>query len=334
MGDNRTLFWILFNLGVVVLLVLDLAVFHRKSHVIRIKEALSWSAFWIALAVAFGGFLWWWLGGAKALEYFTGYLIEKSLSVDNLFVFLIIFQYFHVPRPYQYKVLFWGILGALMMRALFIFAGVALIQRFHWVVYIFGAFLVYTGMKMWGEKEKEIHPERNPVLQLVRRRFPVTKNYEQDRFFTRHDGRSYLTPLFVVLLVVESTDVLFAADSIPAILAITHDPLIVYSSNVFAILGLRALFFALAGLMQMFRYLHYGLSVILVFVGAKMIASGFLHIPVPIALGAVLGILTVAVGASMYQRRQEGKPLFPSEEERDSHLDRETARVPDPEAAH
>lgn len=307
MGDDRTLFWIVFNVFVVVLLVLDLAVFHRKSHVIQIKEALLWSAFWIGLALVFGVGLWFWMDHAKALEYFTGFIIEKSLSVDNLFVFLVIFQYFRVPSAYQYKVLFWGIIGALAMRAIFIFAGVALIERFHWVVYIFGLFLIYTGIRMWIEKEKEIHPERNPILRFARKAFPVTNEYEGDRFFVIRNGRRYITPLFIVLLVVESTDVLFAADSIPAILAITQDPLIVYTSNVFAILGLRALFFALAGLMTMFRYLHYGLSLILMFVGAKMIASGFFHIPVPVALGVVLGILVVSVLASIYGPKEPPK---------------------------
>ncbi len=324
MGDNRPLFWIIFNAAVIALLVLDLAVFHRKSKVIRLKEALGWTAFWVSLAVGFGLLVWAWLGGAKALEFFTGYLIEESLSVDNLFVFLLIFQFFRVPREHQYKVLFWGIIGALLMRALFILTGVALIQKFHWVIYVFGAFLVYTGYKMWGQEEKEIHPERNPVLRMVRSRFPVTNDYVNGHFTVRRDNKRYLTPLFVVLLVVESTDVLFAADSIPAILAITRDPFIVYTSNVFAILGLRAIFFALAGLMEMFRYLHYGLSLILMFVGVKMIISSFIEIPVLLALGVVVAILAVAVGASMIRRKRHGKPAFPREEEREAAL-RESA---------
>ncbi len=324
MGDNRPLFWIIFNAAVVALLVLDLAVFHRKSKVIRLKEALGWTAFWVSLAVGFGLLVWAWLGGGKALEFFTGYLIEESLSVDNLFVFLLIFQFFRVPREHQYKVLFWGIIGALLMRALFILTGVALIQKFHWVIYVFGAFLVYTGYKMWGQEEKEIHPERNPILRMVRSRFPVTNDYVNGHFTVRRDSKRYLTPLFVVLLVVESTDVLFAADSIPAILAITRDPFIVYTSNVFAILGLRAIFFALAGLMEMFRYLHYGLSLILMFVGAKMIISSFIEIPVLLALGVVVAILAVSVGASMVRRKRHGKPAFPREEEREAAL-RESA---------
>ncbi len=318
MGQNLTLFWILFNVAVIVLLVLDLTVFHRKSHVIGIKESLGWSAFWISLAVAFGIAVWIWMGRAKGLEFFTGYLIEESLSVDNLFVFLLIFQFFRVPREHQYKVLFWGIIGALVMRAIFIFAGVALIHRFHWVIYVFGAFLVYTGYKMWGQKEEEIHPDRNPLLKLVRKTFPVTRDYDGGKFSVVREGKRYLTPLLVVLLVIESTDVLFAADSIPAILAITHDPFIVYTSNVFAILGLRAIFFALAGLMQMFRYLHYGLSLILVFVGSKMLASRFFEIPVTIALGAVVAILAACVLASIVTRMRDGLSAFPTVQERDS----------------
>src|SRR5581483_9058794 len=324
MGDNRVIFWVIFNAAILVLLVLDLVVFHRKAKVISVKEALGWSAFWVALAVGFGIFVWQWLGSGKALEFYTGYLIEESLSVDNLFVFLMIFQYFRVPREHQHKVLFWGILGALVLRGCFILAGVALIQKFHWIVYLFGAFLVYTGYKMWGGEEKEIQPEKNPVLQIVRRKFPVTSDYEGDRFMVVKNGRRYLTPLLIVLLVVESTDVLFAADSIPAILAISHDPFIVYTSNVFAILGLRSIFFALAGMMQMFRYLHYGLSLILVFVGAKMIASSLVEVPVLLALGVVVAILAVAVGASMIRRKRHGKPAFPREEEREAAL-RESA---------
>jgi tellurite resistance protein TerC len=308
MGDNRVIFWVIFNAGILVLLILDLVVFHRKAKVIGVKEALGWSAFWVGLAIGFGIFVWQWLGSAKALEFYTGYLIEESLSVDNLFVFLMIFQYFRVPREHQHKVLFWGILGALVLRGCFILAGVALIQKFHWIVYLFGAFLIYTGYKMWGGEEKEIQPEKNPVLQFVRRTFPVTHDYEGDRFTIVKGGRRYLTPLLIVLLVVESTDVLFAADSIPAILAISHDPFIVYTSNVFAILGLRSLFFALAGLMETFRYLHYGLSAILVFVGAKMIISGFFHMPVEVALGVVAVILGGSMVASLLPQKQRPKP--------------------------
>ena len=239
-----------------------------------------------------------WHGRTPALEFVTGYVIELSLSVDNLFVFLLIFRFFQVPAVHQHKVLFWGILGALIMRAVFIAAGVGLIQRFHWIIYVFGAFLVYSGIKLFFQEEAEIHPEKNPVLRLFRRFVPVTKDYEGNKFFVRRAGL-YATPLFVVLLVVETTDLLFAVDSIPAILAITRDAFIVYTSNVFAILGLRSMYFALSGMMEMFRYLHYGLSLVLVFVGAKMLLSYYFEIPTHLALVAVAGVLAISVIASM-----------------------------------
>jgi len=292
------LFWILFNLFVLAMLVLDLGVFHRRAHTVKFREALAWSAVWIALAVIFAVVVFFWHGRTSALEFVTGYVIELSLSVDNLFVFLLIFRFFHVPPVHQHKVLFWGILGALIMRAVFIVAGVGLIQRFHWIVYVFGAFLVYSGIKLFFQEEAEIHPERNPVLRLFRRFVPVTKDYEGNKFFVRRAGL-YATPLFVVLLVVETTDLLFAVDSIPAILAITRDAFIVYTSNVFAIMGLRSMYFALAGMMEMFRYLHYGLSLVLVFVGAKMLLSHYLEIPTPVALAAVAGVLAISVIASV-----------------------------------
>jgi tellurite resistance protein TerC len=280
------------------MLVLDLGVFHRRAHTVKFREALAWSAVWIALAVTFAVVVFFWHGRTPALEFVTGYVIELSLSVDNLFVFLLIFRFFHVPPVHQHKVLFWGILGALIMRAVFIVAGVGLIQRFHWIVYVFGAFLVYSGIKLFFQKEAEIHPEKNPVLRLFRRFVPVTKDYEGNKFFVRRAGL-YATPLFVVLLVVETTDLLFAVDSIPAILAITRDAFIVYTSNVFAIMGLRSMYFALAGMMEMFRYLHYGLSLVLVFVGAKMLLSHYLEIPTPVALAAVAGVLAISVIASV-----------------------------------
>jgi len=292
------LFWILFNLFVLAMLVLDLGVFHRRAHTVKFREALAWSAVWIALAVIFAVVVFFWHGRTSALEFVTGYVIELSLSVDNLFVFLLIFRFFHVPPVHQHKVLFWGILGALIMRAVFIAAGVGLIQRFHWIVYVFGAFLVYSGIKLFFQEEAEIHPEKNPVLRLFRRFVPVTKDYEGNKFFVRRAGL-YATPLFVVLLVVETTDLLFAVDSIPAILAITRDAFIVYTSNVFAIMGLRSMYFALAGMMEMFRYLHYGLSLVLVFVGAKMLLSHYLEIPTPVALAAVAGVLAISVIASV-----------------------------------
>jgi tellurite resistance protein TerC len=280
------------------MLVLDLGVFHRRAHTVRFREALAWSVAWIALAAIFAVVVFFWHGRTPALEFVTGYVIELSLSVDNLFVFLLIFRFFQVPAIHQHKVLFWGILGALIMRAIFIAAGVSLIERFHWIIYVFGAFLIYSGIKLFFQKEAEIHPEKNPVLRLFRRLVPVTEDYAGDKFFVRNPGL-YATPLFVVLLVVETTDLLFAVDSIPAILAITRDAFIVYTSNVFAILGLRSMYFALAGMMEMFRYLHYGLSLVLVFVGAKMLLSHYWEIPTPVALAAVASVLAISVIASM-----------------------------------
>jgi tellurite resistance protein TerC len=280
------------------MLVLDLGVFHRRAHTVKFHEALAWSVAWIALAAIFAVVIFFWHGRVPALEFVTGYVIELSLSVDNLFVFLLIFRFFQVQPIHQHKVLFWGILGALIMRAIFIAAGVSLIERFHWIIYVFGAFLVYSGIRLFFQEEAEIHPEKNPVLRLFRRWVPVTKDYVGNKFFVRSSGL-YATPLFVVLLVVETTDLLFAVDSIPAILAITRDAFIVYTSNVFAILGLRSMYFALAGMMEMFRYLHYGLSLVLVFVGAKMLLSHYFEIPTPVALAAVAGVLAISVIASM-----------------------------------
>jgi tellurite resistance protein TerC len=280
------------------MLVLDLGVFHRRAHTVKFREALAWSGAWIVLAAIFAVVIFFWHGRTPALEFVTGYVIELSLSVDNLFVFLLIFRFFQVPAIHQHKVLFWGILGALIMRAIFIAAGVSLIQKFHWIIYAFGAFLVYSGIKLFFQEEAEIHPEKNPVLRLFRRWVPVTKDYVGNKFFVRSAGL-YATPLFVVLLVVETTDLLFAVDSIPAILAITRDAFIVYTSNVFAILGLRSMYFALAGMMEMFRYLHYGLSLVLIFVGAKMLVSHYFEIPTLVALAAVAGVLAISVIASM-----------------------------------
>jgi tellurite resistance protein TerC len=295
---NQLTFWILFNLFVLVMLVLDLGVFHRRNHVVKFREALLWSAMWIALAAIFAVIVYFWHGRGPSLEFVTGYVIELSLSVDNLFVFLLIFRYFQVPTVHQHKVLFWGILGALIMRAIFILAGVGLIRQFHWIVYVFGALLVYSGIKLFRQGNAEIHPEKNPLLRLFRRWIPVTKDYEGAKFFVRRPGL-YATPLFIVLLVVETTDVLFAVDSIPAILAITLDAFIVYTSNVFAILGLRSMYFALAGMMELFHYLHYGLSLVLIFVGGKMLVSHYYQIPTEIALGTLAGILIISVVASM-----------------------------------
>ena len=294
MSDHISL-WIVFNAFVLAMLALDLGVFHRKAHVVNIKEALGWSGIWIGLALFFNLGIYFWWGRDTALEFLAAYLIEKSLSVDNIFIFVLIFSYFQVPSLYQHKVLFWGILGALIMRALFIAAGVTLIQKFHWIIYVFGALLIITGIRMALHKNKEIHPERNPVLRLFRRFVPTVKHYEGSSFFVKIDRRSFATPLFVVLLLVETTDVIFAIDSIPAVLAITTDPFIVYTSNVLAILGLRALYFALAGIMQLFHYLHYGLSAILVFVGSKMLLADIYKIPIVIALCVVAAILLISV---------------------------------------
>ena len=292
------LFWILFNTFVVVMLVLDLGVFHRRAHAVKFREALAWSFMWIALAMAFAVLVYFWHGRTDALEFVTGYVIELSLSVDNLFVFLVIFRYFRVAGANQHKVLFWGILGALVMRAIFILAGVGLIRRFHWIIYIFGALLIYSGIKLLRESGADVHPDTNPVLRIFRRWVPVTKDYVGGRFFVRQPGL-FATPLFVVLLVVETTDILFAVDSIPAVLAITLNAFIVYTSNVFAILGLRSMYFALAGMMEVFHYLHYGLSAVLIFVGAKMLLSNYYRVPTGVALGAVAFILATSVAASL-----------------------------------
>ncbi len=298
--------WIAFNVFTLVLLALDLGIFHRKSHEIGIKESLIWSVIWTVLAFAFNVLVYYWMGKSHALAFFTGYLIERSLSVDNIFVFYLIFSYFAVPRAYQYKVLFWGIISALIMRAAFIAVGVTLINQFYWVIYVFGAFLIATGIKMAVSSDHEVHPERNPVLRLSRRLFPSTSDYDGDRFFTRQNGRLLVTPLLTVLLVVETTDLIFAVDSIPAILAITRDAFIVYTSNVFAILGLRALYFAVAGLTKVFEYIHYGLAVILVFVGAKMLLSHVIEIPVGISL-AFIGVVLVLTGLlSVRRSRRNG----------------------------
>jgi tellurite resistance protein TerC len=282
-----------------MMLTLDLGVFHRKTHVIKLGEALVWSGIWIGVALIFNAMVYFWRGPDTAFEFLTGYLIEKSLSMDNIFIFVLIFSYLHVPSLYQHKVLFWGIVGALVMRAIFIVAGVSMIEKFHWIIYLFGAFLVLTGIRMAWKKERKVHLERNPVLRLFQRFVPVTEGFVNGHFFIKQKGRYVATPLLVVLLVVETTDIIFAIDSIPAILAITTDPFIVYSSNVFAILGLRALYFALAGMMRLFQYLHYGLSVILIFVGIKMILTDIYKMPIGIALGVVAITLFFSVVISV-----------------------------------
>ncbi len=307
--DHDTLLWTIFGGLVVVMMALDLGVFHRRSREIGFKEAATWSVVWIGLALGFGGLIACVRGAHSALEFLTGYIIEESLSVDNLFVFLLIFSYFAVPARYQHSVLLWGILGAMTLRAIFIVAGVALIERFEWVIYVFGAILIVSGVKMGLGKEKKIHPEQNPVLKLFRKLMPVTQDYDGARFFVRREGRAFATPLFLVLLVVETTDLIFAVDSIPAVLAITQDRLIVYTSNILAVMGLRALYFTLRGTMDSLHHLHYGLSVILVFVGAKMLIGHFYKIPTGIALGVVAGILVLSVIASLiWPRKVESGP--------------------------
>jgi len=297
--SSALLGWLAFGMLVVGVLALDLGVGQRSDRAMPVREALRWSVLWIAVAVLFGAGINARLGGQKALEFFTGYVVELSLSADNIFVFLMLFTYFRVPDPYRHKVLLWGIIGALVMRGVFIAAGVTLIQRFHMIFYVFGALLIGSGVKMAFERGVEIHPERNPVLRLARRLLPVTKTYAGDRFFTFEGGRRYATPLFIVLLVVETTDLVFAIDSIPAVLAITQDPFIVYTSNIFAVLGLRAMFFALAGVVGMFRYLSVGLSAILVLIGAKMLLTDVVAVPTAASLAAVGVILAVSIVASV-----------------------------------
>lgn len=298
----------MFNLFVLGMLALDLGVFHRKSHEVRVKEALIWSAVWISLAGVFNVLIYFWKGKQTALEFLTGYVIEKSLSVDNIFVFLMIFSYFSVPARLQHKVLFWGIIGALVMRAALIAAGAKIIHEYHWVIYIFGAFLILTGIKMLLKKEDGVHPEKNPLIRIFKRFMPVTPDYVEDRFFVRRAGRLAATPLFLTLLMVETTDLIFAVDSIPAIFAVTKDPFIVYTSNVFAILGLRSLYFALSGVMGMFRYLKTGLSFVLVFVGFKMILSMSYKIPVGASLGIIVAILAASIIASVLMPRKAAGP--------------------------
>lgn len=303
--EHSLLLWLVFNAFIVLMLVVDLLVFHGKDHEESIREALVWTGVWITLALLFGVGVYYYMGTDTAIDYYAGYLIEKSLSVDNIFVFLLVFSYFQVPAKYQHKVLFWGIFGALVMRFLFIHTGVALIERFDWIIYVFGGFLVFTGIRLALEKDKEIHPERNPLLRLMRKVIPTTKTYHGSRFFIRKMGRTFATPMLAVLVVIETTDLIFAVDSIPAILAITQDEFIVYSSNAFAILGLRALYFALSGIMKLFHYLHYGLALILVFVGVKMLISDFYHMPTEYALGVIALTLAVSVVVSIYFPQEE-----------------------------
>jgi len=292
------LFWIAFNLFVLGMLAVDLWIFNRPAHAVTFRQALAWSATWIILAATFALLVYWWRGHDAALEFTTGYIVELSLSADNLFLFLVIFRYFQVPSELQHKVLFWGIIGALVMRGIFIVVGIGLIHTFHWILYAFGAFLVYSGIRLFRQEEVGVEPEKNPVLRLFRRWVPMTETYEGEKFFIRRAGL-YATPLFLVLIFVETTDLLFATDSIPAVLAITLRTFIVYTSNVFAVLGLRSLFFVLAGMMELFHYLHYGLSIVLIFIGSKMLISDYYRIPTGWTLAAVGGVLAISVLASV-----------------------------------
>jgi len=307
--NENLIIWIGFSTFVLLMLFLDLKVFHRKTHEIKIKEALIWSAVWISLALIFNYGIYVWFGKEKAMEFLTAYVIEKSLSVDNLFVFIMIFSFFNIKSEYQHKILFWGILGALILRIIFIIAGIQLIQNFHWIIYVFGAFLIYTGLKIPFEKDKEIQPDKNPLVRLFKKFMPVTNEFHGDKFFVKINAKTFATPLFVTLIIIEFSDLIFAVDSIPAVLAISTDTFIVYTSNVFAILGLRALYFALAGIVKYFRYLKFGLAAILIFVGTKMCFSGFYKFPVLISLLIILGLLAISVIVSLIIPEKSNKVI-------------------------
>lgn len=300
--------WAGFSAFVLIMLALDLGVFHKKSEAVKLPEALRWTFIWIALSMVFNVFVYLQFGKAKALEFFTGYLIEKSLSVDNIFVMLMIFGYFQVPKEYQHKALFWGILGALVFRVIFIFAGIELIHHFHFLIYVFGAFLIFTGVKMVVSGDLKVEPEKNPVVKLVHRIFPTTTGYHGNKFFVRLDGRIWATPLFVTVAMIEATDLVFAVDSIPAILAISDDAFIIYTSNVFAILGLRALYFVLAEADAKFAYLKYGLAGILIFVGTKMCIADLYKIPIEVSLGVIVVMLAGSMLASARVKPKDKLP--------------------------
>ncbi|MEA2561460.1 MAG: tellurite resistance protein TerC [Acidobacteriota bacterium] len=304
--------WGVFFTLVAIMLALDLGVFHRKERRITLRESLFWSVFWTILALLFNYWIYYQFGSEPGIEFLTGYVIERSLSFDNIFVFIVIFNYFAVPAQYQHRVLFWGILGALISRGVFIAMGAALIQRFEWMIFVFGAFLVYTGIKILIQKETEVHPEKNPVVKLFQRFVPLTTRYHGKRFFAMENGRRVATPLMLVLVVIEATDIVFAVDSIPAIFAITRNGFIIFTSNIFAILGLRALYFLLAGLMHKFRYLGFGLGLVLAFIGGKMLTHRWVHIPTSWSLGVVLGILIVAVVASLLRPMDPGEVVDPT----------------------
>ncbi len=308
------IFWVTFTLFVLAMLALDLGVFHRRRNVVEFREAIAWTVLWVGLAAAFAVLIRWFgqtmVGGSArsnselSLEFITGYVIEQSLSVDNLFIFLLIFRYFNVPREQQHGVLFWGVIGALVMRAIFIFAGVELLNRFEWIAYVFGAILIYSGVQLLRRHGVDVHPESNPLLRAFRKLFRVTADYEGGRFFVRRDAMLYATPLALVLILLETTDLLFAVDSIPAVLAVTREPFIVFTSNVFAILGLRSLFFVLSGMIEKFHFLHYGLAIILILIGSKMLASHYVAVPTEITLAGVAIILLVSVALSLVFRKK------------------------------
>jgi tellurite resistance protein TerC len=297
--DTPIVFWILFNAFVLLMLALDLGVFHRKTHEVSVKEALTWTLVWVFLAMVFNAIVFFWKGQQQALEFFTGYLVEKALSVDNIFVFIMIFTYFQIPTKYQHKILFWGILGALVLRVIFIFAGVALIEKFHYTIYFLGALLIYTGYKMFFHNDATIDPEKNPAIRFFRKFMPVTPQLHGSKFFVRIEKKNYATPLFLVLILIETSDLIFAVDSIPAILAITQDQFIVFTSNVFAIMGLRSLYFALAGVIHRFWLLSYGLAVVLIFVGVKMLLVDVFKIPIEWSLVFIAFVITASVIISL-----------------------------------
>jgi tellurite resistance protein TerC len=300
---SENLILLFFNIFIVLMLALDLGIVQRRAHFPSMKEALGWSAVWIGLALLFDVYVWFDLGQVKGLEFITGYLVEQALSVDNVFVFIVILTYFAVPKENQHKVLFWGVLSAIVLRAGFIVAGASLVARFHWILYLLGAFLIFTAVKLALQQETEVHPERNPFVKFVRRFFPLTESYEGGRFFVRRDGRLFATPLLLVLIMIETTDIAFATDSIPAIFAITRDTIIIYTSNIFAVIGLRSLYFVVSGIMKEFRYLKYGLSVVLAFIGMKMLLEPVLEIPISFSLLGIFVILAIAVISSLVADR-------------------------------
>ena len=305
MSENLLL--ILFNIFIVLMLILDLGFVQRRAHFPSMKEAIGWSVVWISLALLFDAYVWYELGSVKALEFFTGYVIEQALSVDNVFVFIVILTYFAVPREAQHKVLFWGVLSAIVFRAIFIVLGAALVAEFHWILYLLGAFLVATGIKLWFQGDTEVHPERNPIVRFVQRMFPMTKEYHGEKFFIRENKKLMMTPLFLVLVMIETTDIAFAVDSIPAIFAITRDTVIIYTSNIFAVLGLRSLYFVVAGFMKQFRYLKYGLSFVLTFIGAKMLIEPIYKVQIGASLLVVFAVIALSVGLSLMPHARREK---------------------------